>query len=151
MLNRARIAPLLAAALVVLALGRIEPASAELTIEITQGVTDPIPIAIVPFGWDSVGAPPFDVAELVAANQRRQRSFGRERQARPAQPHQLEDLGRVDALDAGYLVEDAQRGVTARQLRQRFGVAQVAHALDSELLAVVEGAELGLDDAADEA
>lgn len=41
-------------------------ARAELTIEITEGVTDPVPIAIVPFGWQGVGAPPFDVAELVA-------------------------------------------------------------------------------------
>lgn len=42
------------------------PARAELTIEITEGVTDPIPIAIVPFGWAGLGTAPFDVAELVA-------------------------------------------------------------------------------------
>ena len=52
-----------AAALAVLALARSTPASAELTIEITEGVTDPIPIAIVPFGWSGVDQAPADVAE----------------------------------------------------------------------------------------
>lgn len=48
---------------------------AELTIEITEGVTDPIPIAIVPFGWGGIGTAPFDVAELVAADLRRSGRF----------------------------------------------------------------------------
>jgi len=43
---------------------------AELTIEITQGVTDPIPIAVVPLGWQGVGSIPFDVAKLVASDLR---------------------------------------------------------------------------------
>jgi TolB protein len=46
------------------------PARAELTIEITEGVSDPIPIAIVPFGWAGIGSAPFDVAELVARDLR---------------------------------------------------------------------------------
>ncbi len=45
-------------------------ARAELTIQITQGVTDPVPIAIVPLGWQGVGSPPFDVGELVASDLR---------------------------------------------------------------------------------
>jgi TolB protein len=49
-----------------IALAGTMPVRAELTIEITEGVTDPVPIAIVPFGWKGVGSPPFDVAELVA-------------------------------------------------------------------------------------
>jgi TolB protein len=49
-----------------IALAGTMPVRAELTIEITEGVTDPVPIAIVPFGWKGIGSPPFDVAELVA-------------------------------------------------------------------------------------
>jgi len=40
-------------------------ARAELTIEITQGVDNPIPIAVVPFDWRGTGAPPADVAEII--------------------------------------------------------------------------------------
>jgi TolB protein len=50
-------------------------ARAELTIEITKGVTDPIPIAVVPFGWSGVGALPYDVAEIVANDLKRSGMF----------------------------------------------------------------------------
>jgi TolB protein len=50
------------------------PARADLTIEITEGVSDPIPIAVVPFGWAGIGNAPFDVAQLV---ERDLRSSGR--------------------------------------------------------------------------
>lgn len=40
-------------------------ASAQLSIEITQGVDNPTPIAIVPFAWRGVGAPAEDVARIV--------------------------------------------------------------------------------------
>ncbi len=90
MLNRARIAPLLMArvlaATAVLAMSGLQPARAELTIEITQGVTDPIPIAVVPFGWQGVGAPPFDVADLVASDLRRSGLF------RPMERRDMVDL-----------------------------------------------------------
>lgn len=42
------------------------PARADLTIQITEGVTEPIPIAVVPFGWSGIGAAPQDIAEVVA-------------------------------------------------------------------------------------
>lgn len=38
---------------------------ADLTIEITQGVDDPVPLAVVPFGWDDVSAPPEDLGDIV--------------------------------------------------------------------------------------
>ncbi len=41
---------------------------AQLVIEITRGQEDAVPIAIVPFGWESTGAAPFDIAEVVAAD-----------------------------------------------------------------------------------
>jgi TolB protein len=43
-------------------------ARAQLTIEITRGQENAVPIAVVPFGWESTGAAPFDVAEVVAAD-----------------------------------------------------------------------------------
>ncbi len=41
-------------------------ARAELTIEITQGVDEPTPVAVVPFAWDGTQALPEDVAQVVA-------------------------------------------------------------------------------------
>ncbi|MEE4361592.1 MAG: Tol-Pal system beta propeller repeat protein TolB [Pseudomonadales bacterium] len=40
-------------------------ARAELAIEITQGVDDPVPLAVVPFGWSETAPPPEDVAGIV--------------------------------------------------------------------------------------
>lgn len=39
--------------------------AAELTIEITQGVDDPVPVAVVPFGWDAIDPPPENMADIV--------------------------------------------------------------------------------------
>jgi TolB protein len=40
-------------------------ARAQLVIEITQGVDDPTPIAVVPFAWDGAGTAPEDIAQVV--------------------------------------------------------------------------------------
>jgi TolB protein len=50
-------------------------ADAQLTIEITRGQENAVPVAIVPFGWESTGAAPFDVAEVVAADLHRSGRF----------------------------------------------------------------------------
>ena len=50
-------------------------ANAQLVIEITKSAEDAVPVAIVPFGWESTGAAPFDVAEVVAADLRRSGRF----------------------------------------------------------------------------
>lgn len=65
----------LAIAGLLLALATITPASAQLTVQITQGVTDPIPVAVVPFGWSQEGAAPFDVAATIAADLSRSGRF----------------------------------------------------------------------------
>ena len=44
----------------------------ELTIEITQGVQDPTPIAVVPFGGAAASAPE-DLSGIIAADLRRSR------------------------------------------------------------------------------
>lgn len=48
-----------------LSLGLLNTARAELTIEITRGVADAIPVAVVPFSWGGRGHPPLDVARVV--------------------------------------------------------------------------------------
>lgn len=60
-------------------------AYAQLVIEITRGQENAVPIAVVPFGWETTGATPFDVAEIVAADLR---SSGR-----------FEPLDRKDMID----------------------------------------------------
>lgn len=50
-------------------------ARAQLVIEITRGQENAVPIAVVPFGWESTGAAPFDVAEVVAADLQRSGRF----------------------------------------------------------------------------
>jgi TolB protein len=50
-------------------------ANAQLVIEITKPMDDAVPIAIVPFGWESTGAAPADVAEVVAADLQRSGRF----------------------------------------------------------------------------
>ncbi len=43
-------------------------AQAELTIEITQGVDKPVPIAVVPFGWQQSQSLPEDVGAIISAD-----------------------------------------------------------------------------------
>jgi len=68
-------------------------ANAQLVIEITKSAEDAVPIAIVPFGWESSGAAPFDVAEVVAADLRRSGRFApldrKEMIDRPVQADQI--------------------------------------------------------------
>lgn len=50
-------------------------AHAQLTVQITQGVSDPIPVAVVPFGWSADGAAPWDVADTIRADLERSGRF----------------------------------------------------------------------------
>ncbi|MEO0438002.1 MAG: Tol-Pal system beta propeller repeat protein TolB [Pseudomonadota bacterium] len=43
-------------------------AQAELVIEVIDGIEDPTPIAIVPFAWDSAGAAPEDIADVIQSD-----------------------------------------------------------------------------------
>ena len=53
----------------------IQPARADLTIEITSGIEGAMPIAVVPFAWNGPGTPPEAVADIVAADLRRSGQF----------------------------------------------------------------------------
>lgn len=61
---------LLAACLVIAPL-----AWAQLTVQITQGVAEAIPVAAVPFGWSGQGPAPFDVAAVIQADLERSGRF----------------------------------------------------------------------------
>ncbi|MBC7983917.1 MAG: Tol-Pal system protein TolB, partial [Candidatus Obscuribacterales bacterium] len=50
-------------------------APAQLVIEITRGQTNAVPIAIVPLGWQSTAAAPYDISEVVAADLARSGRF----------------------------------------------------------------------------
>lgn len=68
-----RILPLLLAA--VLIAGWPPPAGAVLSIDIRQGVRDPLPVAVVPFAWEGEGERPFDLGALVTDDLRRSGVF----------------------------------------------------------------------------
>jgi TolB protein len=61
--------------LVVVVLSLSQALHAELTIEITKGQGEAVPIAIVPFGWQGQGASPFPVADVIAADLARSGRF----------------------------------------------------------------------------
>lgn len=69
-------------------------ASAELTVQILRGMAEAVPIAIVPFGWESDGAAAWDVAATVQADLERSGRF----RALP-RSQMLEFPHRADAVD----------------------------------------------------
>ena len=42
--------------------------AAELNIEITRGVDNPIPVAVVPFAWDGANLLEEDIAQIISSN-----------------------------------------------------------------------------------
>jgi TolB protein len=126
-------------ALLALALGAAGAARAELQIEITSGVRDPVPIAIVPFARAAPADGGLDVAQVVQHDLEgsgRFRALPRERM--PATPTRADDVavaswkgagsdyvvvGRVTALDGDNLAVDFDLVNTltgARVATQRF-------------------------------
>ena len=57
--------------LLLFALSLSVTARAELVIEITEGIDDPIPVAFVPFQWQGSGALPLELADLIENNMER--------------------------------------------------------------------------------
>ena len=83
-------------------------AEAQIVIEVTRGVARPVPLAVVPFGWEGPGfAAPFDVAALVSADLVQSGRFApmaiEDMVSRPTQPT---EVGFQDWLivDVDYLV-----------------------------------------------
>jgi TolB protein len=106
----------------ILALGAALPVSAQLHVEVTSGVTDPVPIAIVPFSHASPADGGLDVAQVIQHDLEgsgRFRALARgQMPATPTQPSAVvladwknagEDyivVGRVVAIEAGNLAVD---------------------------------------------
>lgn len=118
-----------------LGLGGICAAHAELQVDITKGVTDPIAIAIVPFGGSAAAASGLDLAALV---QRDLDGSGRfksmERRTFPGQPSRATDVVAADwrAVGDDYVVVGWITPVDATHLN-----------LDCELVNTLTGQKLG--------
>ena len=83
-------------------------ADAQIVIEVTRGVERPVPMAIVPFGWNGPGAQaPFDVAALVSSDLANSGRFAPmavgDMVARPTQPAEVRFQDWL-IVDVDYLV-----------------------------------------------
>src|SRR5579871_3477447 len=88
-LHSLRPARLLPGALLIACLAAVPPARAQLKIEVTSGVTDPVPIAIVPFANPSQVGSGLDVAQVVQHDLEGSGRFrALQRQQMPATPTQ---------------------------------------------------------------
>jgi TolB protein len=104
-----RISPSLLALPALLALLAAPLAQAELRIEITRGVSEAVPVAIVPFSYEGQGTPPVDVAAVIAGDLAFSGRFApmdrRDMASRPTRPEEvrLEDwrLLKTDVVVVG--------------------------------------------------
>lgn len=68
-------------------------ARASLEIVITEGIDSARPVAVVPFAWEGEGEPPYDFAEVIAADLQRSGRFGPVELADlPSEPVRAEDI-----------------------------------------------------------
>ena len=90
-------------------------AEAQLRIQITSGVERPIPIAIVPFGWQgSAGSAPFDLVGVIAADLGNSGRFAplpiSDMVSRPTEPAQVNFQNwralQTDVLLIGRMIEE---------------------------------------------
>lgn len=108
-------------------------ARAQLQIDITRGVTDPVPVAVVPFGGSAPGSDVLDVASVV---ERDLASSGRfraiNRAAMPAQPTRADtvDTNAWRAASADYVVV-GRMSASAGNVTLRF---DVVNALNGQVL-----------------
>jgi TolB protein len=109
------------AVLGVLAIACGAPASAQLEIVVSRGDIRPVPMAIVPFGWQGSGPPAFDLASVITSDLRNSGRFApiavADMVSRPTQPAQVNfqdwRLVDVDLLVIGQLTEDSPDRFTA--------------------------------------
>jgi TolB protein len=91
------------------------PAMAQLEVTVTSGVAEPIPTAIVPFGWLGPGNAPFDIAALVEQDLGDSGYFAplerRDMVSRPTQASEINfadwRIVNVDIVLVGQVVQDA--------------------------------------------
>jgi len=92
-----------------------------------------------------------DGSQAVVAHQLGERALGSERQAGPAEIHQLEDLGWIDALGSGHVVENAQCRMALRELLENAHVLDITDLANAQAFSAREVVLLGIDDATDKA
>ena len=109
----------------------LKRADAQIVIEVTRGVERPVPMAIVPFGWEGPGSQvPFDVASLVSSDLANSGRFApmavEDMVARPTRPAEVrfQDwlIVDVDYLVIGQLLANPDGGHTV--VFQLFNVLQ---------------------------
>jgi TolB protein len=96
-------------------------ANAQLNIEVRRGVQRPVPMAIVPFGWQGTGPAPFDLTSVITADLGSSGRFDpipvTDMVSRPTQPAQVNfqdwRVLDVDVLVIGQLTEDSPDRYTA--------------------------------------
>jgi TolB protein len=97
------------------------PASAALEINITQGVTEALPIAVVPFGWNGqAGVQPIDMHVTISNNLARSGRFRpMDEHDLPQRPTRLEDVNfqdwrllGMDSVVIGNLIQNADGNFT---------------------------------------
>jgi TolB protein len=96
-------------------------ASAQLDILVTRGLTRPLPMAIVPFGWSGAGPAAYDIAGVVSADLASSGRFApipvEDMVSRPTTPAQVNytdwRLLKVDYVVVGTLTEDTPDRFTA--------------------------------------
>ena len=106
-------------------------ARAELVIEITEGVDDPIPVAFVPFAWSGAGALPLAVSDLIEQNMERTGLFvGTPREnmlSRPSRGEQVvfRDWRLIESeyLVIGRVVPEGEQLIVEYELFDVFGQA----------------------------
>ncbi|MEJ2603735.1 MAG: Tol-Pal system beta propeller repeat protein TolB [Gammaproteobacteria bacterium] len=131
------------------------PARAELTIEITQGAGQAVPIAVVPFGLEGTADAPLDVAGVIAADLARSGRFApleqRDMLARPTRGVDIDfdDWRMVDAelIVVGRLVREAEDDYSLQF--QLFDVLRGEQLLGYRIPASARGLRLAAHRAAD--
>lgn len=107
------------------------PVQATLTIEITEGVEDAEPIAVVPFGWQGQDAPAVDIAAIVSADLRRSGRFRpmaeKDMLAKPTQTAQIR-FKNWRIMDVPYLVIGQMREVGENSYQVEFRLFDVFRA-----------------------
>ena len=116
------------AVLMLLAL-QSQPAAAELTVQILRGLAEAVPIAIVPFGWDSDSAAAWDVAATVQADLERSGRFRALPRSQMLEfPHQADaaDLTDWRMLKVDYVVVGQLLQIPGGRFELRYELIQVA-------------------------
>ncbi|MGB5132416.1 MAG: Tol-Pal system beta propeller repeat protein TolB [Steroidobacteraceae bacterium] len=118
-----------AIAVLMLLLLQSPPAAAELTVQILHGLAEAVPIAIVPFGWESDSAAAWDVAATVQADLERSGRFRALPRGQMLEfPHQADaaDLTDWRMQKVDYVVVGSLLPVAGGRFEIRYELIQVA-------------------------